>query len=161
MSGAVVIAPASLDDPEVAALAALHLADMYALTPAESVHAIGLDALRGRIDAGRLLLLAARTPDAGALAGIGALALLGDADGELKSMRVDDRHRGTGAGRALLRALLALARERGLARVWLETGTEPAFAPARGLYLSEGFSVCPPFGSYTEDPLSVFMMRTL
>nr|WP_299346363.1 molybdenum cofactor synthesis domain-containing protein [uncultured Maritalea sp.] len=46
-------------------------------------------------------------------------------------------------------------------KVSLETGSDASFLAARNLYLSEGFAVCPPFGSYTLDPLSVFMTRTL
>jgi putative acetyltransferase len=37
----------------------------------------------------------------------------------------------------------------------------PAFEPARRLYESFGFSYGPPFGSYREDPNSVFMTRPL
>jgi putative acetyltransferase len=35
------------------------------------------------------------------------------------------------------------------------------FVPARTLYEQAGFSYCPPFGDYVEDPNSVFMTRTL
>ena len=33
--------------------------------------------------------------------------------------------------------------------------------PARALYSAHGFADGPPFGSYVNDPLSVFMTRTL
>ena len=63
--------------------------------------------------------------------------------------------------RAILASLLDEARAQGLTRVSLETGSAEMFAPARALYAAHGFEDCPPFGSYVEDPLSVFMTRTL
>lgn len=53
------------------------------------------------------------------------------------------------------------ARARGLQRVSLETGAEEFFAPARRLYERFGFTSCPPFGAYRDDPLSVFYTRAL
>ena len=50
---------------------------------------------------------------------------------------------------------------RGLARLSLETGSQPEFAPARQLYASAGFAECGPFAGYVEDPHSVFMTRSL
>ncbi len=48
------------------------------------------------------------------------------------------------------------AERRGYATVNLETGTQPGFVPARTLYESVGFHYCGPFGSYSEDPHSLF-----
>jgi putative acetyltransferase len=76
-------------------------------------------------------------------------------------MRVDDRFRGTGVGRAILRHLVAEARSRGMSSLWLETGSPEDFVPARRLYESEGFVECVPFGDYVDDPFSVFMTRVL
>jgi putative acetyltransferase len=36
-----------------------------------------------------------------------------------------------------------------------------AFAPARRLYRSVGFTVCEPFGEYTVNPFSTCMSRRL
>jgi len=44
-----------------------------------------------------------------------------------------------------------------LSRLSLETGSSAYFAPARRMYLNQGFTECPPFGGYTADPNSVFM----
>ncbi|HWL77737.1 GNAT family N-acetyltransferase [Microbacterium sp.] len=55
-------------------------------------------------------------------------------------MRVDDRHRGAGIGRALLRHIVADARERGYESLWLETGTPPDFLPARASTRPRGSS---------------------
>ena len=137
------------------ALIAAHLAGMHENSPPESVHALDLRALTAP---GITVWSAWRDDD---LVGIGALAQLDAARGELKSTRVDDRFRGTGAGRALLRHIVAEARARGIQSLWLETGSEDAFIPARALYASEGFTVCGPVEGYALDPLSTFMTREL
>lgn len=136
-------------------LVALHLAGMRETSPPESVHALDVDALRTD---GVRFFSAWRGDD---LVGIGAVRRLGPHDAELKSMRVADEHRGTGAGRAVLLHLLEQCRADGVERVWLETGTHDAFEPARRLYAAHGFVPCEPFGDYAVDPHSVFMTRTL
>ncbi|MEU1970702.1 GNAT family N-acetyltransferase [Microbacterium sp. NPDC019599] len=137
------------------ALIASHLAGMHDTSPPESVHALDLDALRDPA-----ITFWSAWID-GRIAGIGALKALDAERGELKSMRVDDDFRGAGVGRALLRHIVAAARERGMTSLWLETGTTPDFLPAQRLYASEGFVECGPFEGYTHDPFSVFMTRTL
>lgn len=62
-----------------------------------------------------------------------------------------------GAGRAVLAHIVAVARQRGYRTLSLETGSHPAFLPAQALHRSFGFASCGPFGSYREDPHSVFM----
>ena len=57
--------------------------------------------------------------------------------------------------------LLGAARERGFRRVSLETGSMPAFAPARALYASAGFTPCGPFGDYRPSRNSTFMTLAL
>lgn len=136
-------------------LISLHLAGMHATTPAESVHALSIDELR------RPEITVWSAWDGGRLVGIGALHQFDETGGELKSMRVADAFRGTGAGRAILRHIVAEARSRGIGTLWLETGAEDFFAPARALYASEGFTECGPFGRYAPDPLSIFMTRAV
>lgn len=149
------IRPDDLSSPAVRDLVAAHLAHMHSQTPAESVHALGLAQLKGP----DVTMYTAW--DGTVLGGMGALVRLDAVDGELKSMRTTDAARGKGAGRALLRHLMAAASARGMTDLWLETGVEDGFIAARSLYLSEGFVECGPFGSYTDDPLSVFMTRRL
>lgn len=149
------IRPDDLTGDDTRRLIALHLAGMHDTSPPESVHALDIDALRHP----SLSVWSAWID--GELAGIGALKVL-DADrGEIKSMRVADRFRGAGVGRALLRHIVADARGRGMSSLWLETGTTEDFAPAQRLYGSEGFVPCGPFEGYALDPFSVFMTRTL
>jgi putative acetyltransferase len=61
----------------------------------------------------------------------------------------------------MLQHLITTARERGIRRLYLETGSQPEFQPAQQLYASAGFSVCGPFGDYKEDVYSVFMSLAL
>ena len=137
------------------ALIAFHLTGMNDTSPPESVHALGADELR---DPDVSLWSAWIGPD---LAGIGALKALDAHRGELKSMRVVTRFLGLGVGRALLRHIVADARERGMTSLWLETGATAEFVPAQRLYESEGFVPCGPFERYRPDPFSVFMTRAL
>jgi len=147
-----------LDDlhgPEIRALLEEHLRDMHALSPPGSVHALDLDALR---QPGITFWTAWSGPD---LLGCGALKELSPEHGEIKSMRTAGAHRRTGVARAMLRHILSEARARNYLRVSLETGSQPAFLPARRLYEGFGFTSCAPFEGYVEDPNSAFMTRRL
>ena len=97
----------------------------------------------------------------GELLGVGALKDLGDGHGELKSMHTTAAARGRGVGTAIVDHLVALATERGMTRLSLETGTPDGFAPARSLYAGRGFTECGPFGDYAPSPWSTFMTRSL
>jgi len=95
------------------------------------------------------------------LLGCGALKELSPAHGEIKSMRTASAHRRQGVARAMLTHIIAEATKRRYHRLSLETGSMQAFEPAQKLYESFGFTYCPPFGDYVEDPNSVFMTRIL
>ncbi len=69
---------------------------------------------------------------------------------ELKKVYVAPAARGSGLGRALVRALLAHAREQGVDRAVLQTGLEQPEAIA--LYESEGWTPIPVYGQYADDP---------
>jgi putative acetyltransferase len=144
-----------LRGPDIQALLEEHLAHMRSISPPESVHALDLDALRQP-------WITFWTAWSGAhLLGCGALKEIDAGHGEIKSMRTAAAHRRGGVARAMLGHIIAEARRRGYARLSLETGSEPPFAPARRLYASFGFADCPPFEGYAEDPNSVFMTKTL
>ncbi len=93
----------------------------------------------------------------GELLGCGALLDLGGGIGEIKSMRTSRRHLRRGVAAAILAEIIGTARGRDIARLCLETGAQIDFAPARSLYSRFGFTERGPFGTYTEDPNSVFM----
>jgi putative acetyltransferase len=99
--------------------------------------------------------------DAGVFAGCGALKGLDPQHAEIKSMRTASSHRRQGVAKRLLQHLLTEAKQRGYTRVSLETGAMNFFLPARTLYASCGFALCPPFADYRADPNSVFMTKAL
>jgi putative acetyltransferase len=147
-----------LDDlggPEIRALLAEHLQNMHQISPPESVHALDLDALR------KAEITFWTVWSNGALMGCGALKALSPKHGEIKSMRTSAAHRRKGVAKLVLEHILGEARRRGYERLSLETGSQPAFEPARRLYASFGFTFCAPFGDYVEDPNSVFMAKDL
>ena len=147
-----------IDDLEGAAireLLARHLDSMTLYSPPESIHALDLSGLR----APDVTFWTAWQGDE--LLGCGALKELDPAHGEIKSMRTASAHLRRGVARAMLDHILGEARRRGYRRLSLETGTHPAFEPARRLYASAGFEDCGPFAGYVEDPYSRFMTRDL
>ena len=144
-----------LSGAEIRALLAEHLRNMHQLSPPESVHALDLTALH-KPDITFWTAWSDRE-----LLGCGALKELTPEHGEIKSMRTAAAHRGKGVGRAMLQHIMAEARGRSYVRLSLETGSMAAFEPARRLYESFGFTYCPPFADYAEDPNNVFLTRTL
>ena len=95
----------------------------------------------------------------GAVIGYGGVrALRGAADADIQTIAFDAQHRGEGRGRALLRALLAAAAERGAREVFLEVRADNP--SASGLYLSEGFEEIgrrPRY--YQPDDVDAIVMR--
>ena len=69
--------------------------------------------------------------------------------------------RGQGVGPSLVLHALELSRKRGYRRVNLETGSFSAFAPARALHRSCGFTPCEPYGRYVDSPTSACMTLDL
>lgn len=132
-----------------------HSADMHADTPPESIHMLPRAAL-DQPGIGFFVLRAAGRPLA-----MGAVKRIGPDAGEIKSMHVLAEARGCGHSRRMLAALIAHARAEGLARLSLETGVQPTFVAARGLYARAGFVECGPFGDYGPDPNSIFMTLAL
>lgn len=147
-----------IDDPtraDVTAFLSEHLADMYATSPAESVHALDVDALT----APGITFWTAR--EDGVLLGCGALREIDGTHAEIKSMRTTAAARGRGVADAVLAEMTRVATGRGYTRLSLETGVEDYFAPARRLYLRNGFVDCEPFGEYRPDRHSVFLTKAL
>lgn len=147
------------DDPhrdDVAGLLALHLAFAHSSSPPEDVHALDSAGLSHPA----ITFFSARSAD-GRLLAIGALKELDATHGEIKSMHTAVAHRRLGAGGAMLRRLVDVARERGYTRLSLETGTGDVFIAARALYERAGFEVCEPFGGYWRSPYSVCMTMRL
>ncbi|MET3962158.1 putative acetyltransferase [Marmoricola sp. OAE513] len=147
----------SVEDPardDISALLAEHLADMFATSPAESVHALDVAGLQ----VPAVTFWSVRDDD-GVLLGCGALKEHSVTEAEIKSMRTTAAARGRGVAATLLAELVRVAGERGYDRLNLETGAEDYFAPARRLYARHGFVECGPFADYVLDPNSIFMTR--
>ena len=136
-------------------LMARHAEAMHADTPPESIHM--LDA--ADLAAPGIFFYVMR--EDGRAVGMGAVKRIGPAEGEIKSMHVLSELRGRGLARRMLDHLVSAAQAEGITRLSLETGSQQGFAPARRLYQTAGFVPCPPFADYRDDPMSVYMTRSL
>lgn len=146
------------DDPAAADVQLLlqqHLDFANTHSAPEDVHALDVTGLQ----IPQITFVSVR--EAGVLLGVGAIRELDLTHGELKSMHTAAQARGRGVARAILMHLLDLARSRGYTRVSLETGSMDAFIPARTMYASVGFEVCPPFADYWVTPNSTCMTMEL
>lgn len=146
---------ADFNDPQLHKLVEAHHAYGAAHYPAESNHELGVEELA----ADNLQLFTAWIGDQ-CVGMLGLKPLSGDA-GELKSMHVLESGRGHGVGAKLVTHVIAVAQQNDFKEIYLETGSRDASAAARYLYEKLGFTYCPPFGTYMEDPESVFMLLGL
>jgi putative acetyltransferase len=137
---------------DVAALLRESRAMMAGLYPPESCHGLDL----GAYERADVTLFVAR--ENGVALGCGAYQLNGDGSAEVKSMFVAPEARGRGIGLKVLEAIEAAVRGRVIA-LRLETGVKQLSAIR--LYEAAGFRHRGPFGSYRDDPLSVFMEKRL
>ncbi|MEC5321806.1 MULTISPECIES: GNAT family N-acetyltransferase [unclassified Aurantimonas] len=99
--------------------------------------------------------------DTGEAVGIGALKVHDATLGEIKRMFTTPAVRGTGAGWKILRAIEAKARDLGLGRLVLETGSTTGFEPAWALYERSGFTPCGPVLDYPDSAYNCFYEKTL
>jgi putative acetyltransferase len=93
------------------------------------------------------------------LVGCGAIKIADSSYGEIKRLYVLPEHQGAGIGQHLLMALERSAFEAGVGIIRLETGVRQS--EAISLYQQSGYIEIPPFGRYAEDPLSVFMEKSV
>ena len=91
------------------------------------------------------------------LLGCGALKLLGNEEGELKSIRVSDDFRGKGYGEKIIQHLVEESKKLEIKTIKVETGSGEFFKPARNLFKKCGFKSCEPFAHYKNDPNSCYM----
>ena len=138
---------------DVLALIAELDAYQHTLYPAENVYALDLSA----VTASQLLFAVARDEAKQALA-CGAVVFMPDY-GELKRMYVRPQNRGLGIAKKILSALETEAARLGCRLLKLETG--PSQAEALGLYALCGYQQCAAYGDYAEDPLSIFLQKSL
>jgi putative acetyltransferase len=143
----------SPDQPEVIALIAELDAYQDTLYPPESRHSLDLHSLKQP----NVIFAVARS-NGGQAVGCGAV-VLNSGYGELKRMYVQPNWRGQGVANKVLGQLESEARARGCQLLKLETG--PYQPQALALYRRSGYEPRGPFGAYTNDPLSVFMQKSL
>ena len=142
------IVPDDLTGSAIRALLQIHFDSMLADSPPGSCHFLDFDGLK-QPDVTFWSIW-----DGADLAGCGAMKELDPTHGEVKSMRTAEAHLGKRVGSQMLTHIIAVARERGYARISLETGSAPSFEAAHALYQRFGFVASGPFGTYTDDPFS-------
>ncbi|OGM47367.1 hypothetical protein ABOM_003826 [Aspergillus bombycis] len=139
--------------PAVLALISLHVAEINRMV--DSCDVLDVSSLQ----ASNVTLYSAW--EGHELMGIGALKELSPTHGEVKSMRTVATHFRKGVGRAIVEHLIKVAKERGYARLSLETGEGASFENARGFYTNMGFKLCDPYGPLPPCPDSSFMTLKL
>lgn len=146
------VSPCPVADPRALALIGQSEAELASLYRPEVRHAFSPDQL---VAAGVFFVLAELD---GAPVGCGGMAPL-DGYGELKRIFTTRTARGRRVGAAVIAALEAEARARGLPLMRLETGE--ISTEAIRLYERLGYARRGPFGAYRENGSSVFMEKAL
>jgi len=99
--------------------------------------------------------------EAGNAVAMGALKDHGGGLGEVKRMYTRPIVRGKRVGSAILRRIEALAAEKSLARLVLETGEAPGFEAAYRVYERGGFTVCGAVLDYPDSGYSRFYEKKI
>tara|TARA_B100000678_G_C18103473_1_gene459794 strand:- start:91 stop:546 length:456 start_codon:yes stop_codon:yes gene_type:complete len=128
----------------------LHLRGMHAHSPPDAVFALDLSGLQ-QPDVEVWSAWVDRS-----IAGIGALRILADGRGEVKSMRTHPDFVRRGVADAILSTIVDRARALGLSRLSLETGSGPAFDAATTFYRRRGFEPGEAFGAYVQSDFNRF-----
>ncbi|WP_417308507.1 GNAT family N-acetyltransferase [Devosia sp.] len=99
--------------------------------------------------------------ETGQAIGMGALKVENAEMGEVKRMFTVPEVRGKRVGSTLLQAIEALARDKGLTVLMLETGSEAIMPEAHRLYRRGGFTPRGPFLDYPDSAWSAFYEKQL
>lgn len=126
----------------------------FELTPAEYRHHMTVEQM-AQPDT---TLFVARD-ESGATLGMGALRRHATGVGEVKRMFVKPEARGRGVGGAILKHIEALARQEGVSRIVLETGSN--FDAAKRVYERGGFETCEPVLDYPTSAWTAFYAKSL
>lgn len=105
-------------------------------------------------------LLVAREAD-GSPVGMGALKDHGQGLGEVKRMFTQPAMRGQHVGASILERIEALARDKAMSRLVLETGEAQGFEPAWRVYERGGFTRCGAVLDYPDSGFSRFYEKKL
>lgn len=156
----VVIAPETPLQDDVRAMIAELNETMRPLTPPEFQFQMTAE----QIAETATTLFVARD-ETGNAVGMGALKVhdedMAPRFGEVKRMYTRPQVRGQGVGWKILERVEALAREKGLSLLKLETGETPAFEGAFRIYERNGFSRCGAYLDYPDSGWSRFYEKKL
>jgi putative acetyltransferase len=141
------------DTVDAASLIAELEALLEPLYPAQSRHGLSVEKLLAQ-DVAFFVL---RTDDKPACCG--GIKLVGTEYSEIKRMYIRPQFRGRGFGKLMLEHLADYARTHHITLLRLETGIHQR--EAIGLYETQGFYRIPPFGPYTDDPVSLCYEKQL
>lgn len=97
-----------------------HLTEMKANTPAESIHALDIDALRAPD-----IIFWSAWDESGDLLGCAALKRHNAQLAELKSMRTSSKHLRKGVAKQLLQHVISFAKQQNYQRISLGTSEQP------------------------------------
>lgn len=142
-------------DPVITAILQTHLDFCMSTTPIEHVYALDVS----KLVAPNITVFGAKLN--GEFVGVGALRIFEEKHAELKSMHTLQKARGNSVSKALTQHIIDFARNKGITRLSLETGTNEAFKPARELYKSFGFMSCAAFGDYVLSDDNTCMTRLI
>ena len=141
------------DTPDAIGLIEELEAILQPLYPSKSRHGYSVEKLLAK-GVAFFVLRSDKTP-----AACGGIELVDREYGELKRMYVRPRFRGLGFGKLIVSHLAEYARAENIRVLRLETGIHQR--EAIGLYEALGFQRIPPFGPYTDDPVSLCYEKLL
>ena len=145
----------NFDNPEVNQLLNDHFIELRAASPKGSAHVLDIPGLK--VSSIKFWSLWENDK----LLGCGALKFLEKDHGEFKSIRVHNDFRGKGNGMKVITHLIEKAKDLGIKKLSIETGSGEFFAPARRLFDKCGFKPCPPFAHYKKDVNSLYLSKLL
>ena len=141
---------------EVRAMVADLNAAMIPLTPREFQFQLTVEQMAEP----SVTVLVARE-ESGAAVGMASLKDHGGGLGEVKRMYTLPAVRGRRVGSTLLQRIEALAREKGMERLVLETGEAPGFEPAWRVYERAGYTGCGAVLDYPDSGWSRFYEKMI
>ena len=145
----------NFDHPEVNDLLKKHFTELRSVSPEGSTHVLDIPGLK--VPSIKFWSLWENDK----LLGCGALKFLDKDHGEFKSIRVHNDYRGKGNGIKVITHLIEKAKDLGIKKLSIETGSGEFFAPARRLFDKCGFKPCPPFAHYKKDVNSLYLSKLL
>ena len=137
------------------ALIRYHMENMDDISPPGTSYSLDVDGL----DNPDITMFGAYDNDV--LMAIVALKQMTTDTAEIKSMRTLPQYTRQGLGEMLLRHVIAQARRRNYAALYLETGTDALFDSAVRLYRKHGFVETEVFGTYVPNPANQFFVLDL